>query len=230
MPWTLRGVATVLVVSFVGGLLLQQVLPKSSLTLANLLSQSQPAGLQHAAVIASGEWIRWSWPNEHLSHDASIAIPVTLLATGTWLVGISLATVMYAFGYLNPADVRRQFSPIYKALWNKWYFDELYDWCFVTPTHVISSWISGIDRHWIDRLIDGLASVTRAFAELWERVADRTVVDGIANGLAAWTYRLGASLRVLQTGRLRQYVMFIVLGAIAIFVLISFFWSTTLAR
>jgi hypothetical protein len=29
---------------------------------------------------------------------------------------------------------------------------------------------------------------------------------------------------------LRQYVMFIVLGAIAIFVVISFFWSTTLAR
>ncbi len=56
------------------------------------------------------------------------------------------------------------------------------------------------------------------------------LVDGIANGLADWTYRLGSSLRTLQTGRLRQYVMFIVLGAIAIFVVISFFWSTTLAR
>jgi len=223
-------VVAVLIVSFVGGLLLQQVLPKSSLTLANLLSQSQPAGLQHADVIASGEWIQWKWPNEHLSHDASIAVPVTLLATGTWLVGISLATLMYAFGYLNPADVRKQFSPIYTALWNKWYFDELYDWLFVRPTHVISNWIAGIDRNWIDWIIDGIAALTRAFAELWERIADRTVVDGIANGLAAWTYGLGASLKVLQTGRLRQYVMFIVLGAIAIFVLISFFWSTTLAR
>ena len=34
----------------------------------------------------------------------------------------------------------------------------------------------------------------------------------------------------IQTGRIRQYVMFIVIGAVAIFVLISFFWSPTLAR
>ena len=34
----------------------------------------------------------------------------------------------------------------------------------------------------------------------------------------------------IQTGRIRQYVMFIVIGAIAIFALISFFWSPTLAR
>jgi len=37
------------------------------------------------------------------------------------------------------------------------------------------------------------------------------------------------SLHALQTGRIRQYVLFIVVGAIAIFVLISFFWSPSLA-
>jgi len=230
LPWTLRGVVLALVVSFVGGLLLQQVLPKSSLTLASLLSQSQPTGIQHAEVIAEGAWIPWKFPNEHLSHAPAIAIPVTLLATGTWLVGIALATVMYAFGYLNPSDVRRQFAPLYQALWNKWYFDELYDLIFVRPTHLISGWIAAIDRQWIDKFIDGVAAATRGFSTFWEQLADRTVVDGIANGLARWTYRLGTSLKVLQTGRLRQYVMFIVLGAIAIFVLMSFFWSTTLAR
>ncbi|MFO0903473.1 MAG: proton-conducting transporter membrane subunit [Pirellulales bacterium] len=229
-PFTLPGVVTVLVISFIGGLLLQQVLPKSSLTLANLLSQSQPAGIQHADVIAKGELIPWTYPNEHLSHAPSIAIPVTLLATGTWIIGIGLATAMYAFGYLNPADVRRQFSPIYTLLWNKWYFDELYQIVFVKPCHVVSGWIAGIDRNWIDVFINGVAAVTRRFSEFWERLADRTVVDGIANGIASLTYRLGTSLKVLQTGRLRQYVMFIILGAVAIFILISFFWSTTLAR
>jgi len=56
------------------------------------------------------------------------------------------------------------------------------------------------------------------------------LVDGRANWLANVTYRLGLSLRGLQSGKLRQYVMFIVLGAIAVFVLISFFWSTSLAK
>jgi NADH-quinone oxidoreductase subunit L len=230
LPWTRAGVVATLIAAVVGGFVLQNVLPKSSLTLGNLLSQSQPAGIQHAEVIAAGEIVKWTWPNEALSHVSSIAVPVTLLATGTWLLGISLATVMYAYGALNPNDVRKQFSPLYAALWNKWYFDELYQWLFIRPTHFVSARIANFDREVIDALINGVAAVTRTFSVFWERLADRTIVDGIANGLAAWTFRLGTSLRTLQTGRLRQYVMFIVLGAIAIFVVISFFWSTTLAR
>ena len=206
------------------------LLPESGLSLKGLLSQSHPAGLQHADVIAAGRWIKWTWPNEHLSHADAIAIPVTMLATGTWIVGISLATALYCFGYLKAEDVRRQFSGIYTLLVNKWWFDELYDRVFVRPTHVISEFIASIDKQWIDALIDGAASVTRWFSVQWERLADQIVVDGFANGLAAWTYKLGDSLRNVQTGRLRQYVMFIVLGAIAIFILVSFFWSTTLAR
>ena len=230
LPWTRAGVLATLIAAVVGGFVLQQVLPKSSLTLGNLLSQSQPAGIQHADVIAAGELVKWNWPNEALSHVSSIAVPVTLLATGTWVLGISLATVMYAFGALNPNDVRKQFSPLYAALWNKWYFDELYQVVFIRPTHFVSARIANFDREVIDALINGVASWTRTFSVFWERLADRTIVDGIANGLANWTFRLGTSLRTLQTGRLRQYVMFIVLGAIAIFVVISFFWSTTLAR
>ena len=41
-------------------------------------------------------------------------------------------------------------------------------------------------------------------------IADRTLVDGFVNLLAAWTYSLGVSLHAIQTGRIRQYVMFIV--------------------
>ncbi|MBI2480320.1 MAG: hypothetical protein HYV60_17305, partial [Planctomycetia bacterium] len=53
--------------------------------------------------------------------------------------------------------------------------------------------------------------------------------DGFVDGLAATTHSLGLSLRAVQTGRIRQYVMFIVIGAVAIFILISFFWNPTLA-
>ena len=63
---------------------------------------------------------------------------------------------------------------------------------------------------------------------LREYVADQSLVDGSVNLLAGWTYSLGLSLRSIQTGKIRQYVMFIVIGAITIFVLISFFWSPTL--
>ena len=88
----------------------------------------------------------------------------------------------------------------------------------------------GVDRRWIDGLIDGLARLVRGFSSLWVRVADGFVVDGFVNAFARWMYAFGLSLREMQTGRLRQYVMFIVVGTVAVFVLVSFFWSFTLAQ
>jgi NADH-quinone oxidoreductase subunit L len=177
---------------------------------------------------AHGNWLAWTWPDEHKSHAAAIKVPVTLMATGTWLGGIFLAATLYWWGYLSPEDVRRQFAPIYTLLWNKYYFDELYDAIFVQPTLLVSRFIALIDKNWIDGLIDFLARAVIGFSYAFDVVADRGFVDGIANLTATWTYSLGTSLMAVQTGRIRQYVLFIVVGAIAIFILISFFWSPTL--
>jgi NADH-quinone oxidoreductase subunit L len=239
-PLTWSWVATMLVATVVGGLLIQHLIiprilsPDSkllALSLTGLLESARPAG---TAADASGRWLAWTWPNEHIAHApenfATIVFPVTLMATGTWLGGIFLAACLYWWGYLSPADVRKQFSPLYTLLWSKWYFDELYDAIFVRPTLVISRFIANIDKQWIDWIIDLLASATVWFSKMWDLVADRTIVDGFVNLFAAWTYSLGLSLRTVQTGRIRQYVLFIVVGAIGIFILISFFWSPTLAR
>ena len=208
-------------------------LPKDSwiygLSLAQLLEQSRPAG---TAADQAARWLAWTWPNEHTAHEAAnfptIVVPATLIATSSWIVGIFLASAFYWWGWLSAADVRRQFAPLHTALVNKWWFDELYDFLFVKPTFVISRLIAGFDRQVIDGFIDWLGRSTVWFSRRWEYVADQSIVDGFVNLLAGWTYSLGLSLRSVQTGRIRQYVMFIVIGAITIFVLISFFWSPTL--
>lgn len=201
------------------------------LTLVNLLEQSRPAG---TAVDVHAALVSLSWPNEHFAHEpaqfGTITVPVTLLATFTALAGLGLATVMYGLGYLNPSEVRRQFEPVYQFLLHKWWFDELYEVLFIRPTHWLGGLAAVLDRRWIDGFIDGLARWTRRFAVAWDRLADQTIVDGLVNLLARGTYATGLWFRVFQTGRLRQYVMFIVIGAIAVFVLISFFWSPTFAR
>ncbi|WP_261365061.1 NADH-quinone oxidoreductase subunit 5 family protein [Anatilimnocola floriformis] len=201
----------------------------SGLTLDGLLSQSEPLGL---GTSMAGKWTKATWPTEHIAHDpanfGSIVAPATLLATGTWLGGIGLATLMYGLGYLNAEDVRRQFSPIYSFLVNKWWFDELYDFIFVRPTLLIGRVISGIDKNWIDGFIDWLSRAVVWFSKKWELIADRGIVDGSINIFAGWMYSAGLSLRSVQTGLLRQYVVFIVVGAIAVFVIISFFWTPLL--
>jgi len=187
-----------------------------NVTLPNLLEQARPTGTlatQQAVLVPM------TWPDEHLSHAPNIKVPATWIAFSTAFAGFFLATMFYGLQKLDAAEAKRTFAPIHRFLQNKWWFDELYDVVFVRPTHVVSEWISQFDRKVIDGLIDGLAWGVRTFSAFWERLADRTVVDGFVNSLASLTYKTGVGLRRFQTGSLRQYVMFIVIGTVAVFVL-----------
>ncbi|MBX3415403.1 MAG: NADH-quinone oxidoreductase subunit L [Pirellulales bacterium] len=199
-------------------------LPFTDLSLQNLLEQARPAGEVGAGVL----WDSLAYPAEHLSHAHEIHVEATLVATSAAIVGFLLALAFYGMHWLDAEDARRQFSPIYRFLVNKWYFDELYDFIFVRPVMFVSKLISDFDRKWIDAFIDSTAHWTKAIAR-FDDAFDRTVVDGLVNVLAAWTYSVAQSLRGIQTGRLRQYVMFIVVGTVGLFVLVSMFWSFAVA-
>ncbi len=205
--------------------------PFSSLSLQNLLEQARPVG---TAATAQGHMVGMTWPSEHVAHMAenhkAIVRPVAWLAFSASVGGLALAMAMYLFGGLKPGEVRRQFSGVYRFLIHKWWFDELYQWLFVRPTHVIARLVAAFDRRWIDWLLDTAASLTARFARLWEWLLDKKTIDVCVDAIAGRTYRLGLSLRNVQTGSLRQYVLFLVVGLIAVFLIISFFWSPTFAR
>jgi NADH-quinone oxidoreductase subunit L len=85
--------------------------------------------------------------------------------------------------------------------------------------------VAEFDTVVIDGLIHGIALWTRGVAVLDDRF-DRYFVDGLVNGASRWIFRTAIWFRGAETGRLRQYVMFIVIGTVALFVLISFYNST----
>jgi len=101
----------------------------------------------------------------------------------------------------------------------------LYEVIFVKPSKVVGRWISWIDLNILDSIVHFCARATKAVATFWERLADQIIVDGSVNLMAHWIYQTGVSLRRIQTGSLRQYVLFIVIAAIAVFVLVSFMWD-----
>ena len=86
---------------------------------------------------------------------------------------------------------------------------------------VLVDWAAAVDRKVIDWLADNLARLVRLFSVLDDWL-DRTLVDGLVNATAAWTYAVGLRLRAVQTGRLRQYVLLVAVGTVALFVLVSF--------
>jgi NADH-quinone oxidoreductase subunit L len=200
--------------------------PFTDFRLSAILEQARPAG---TLADANGVLVNMVWPNEHDSHAWAHRAPATLIAFATALGGILLATMFYVWRPALAGETRQQFAPVHRLLINKWWFDELYDWIFVRPTHVISRAAARFDRNWIDRIVDGSAHVTRRFAFAWEKAADQTIVDGFVNVFAGWMYSLGLSTRRVQRGSLREYVLYIGIATLVVFVLISVFRATAVA-
>ena len=121
--------------------------------------------------------------------------------------------------------VRKTLSPVYRFLWNKWWFDQLYG-CTLCPARAVG--LPRRSRASTGRgstgLADRLATGVRRISTLDDWI-DRIFVDGLVNLTARATYDLGTRLRSVETGRLRQYVMFVAVGTVALFVMVTFFWS-----
>ncbi|MFM8892541.1 MAG: NADH-quinone oxidoreductase subunit L [Planctomycetia bacterium] len=196
-------------------------------SLPNLLEQARPAGTAEGAV---GNYLFGPLvvPAEHESHQGAIHVTATLTAFCTAAAGVLLAAAMYLWRTITPESVAATFRPAYAFLANRWFFDELYDALFVKPALAVAGLASGTDRGVIDRIIDGIAWSARRLAAV-DAWIDRHLVDGLVNATAASTWALGLELKKLQTGRLRQYVMFIVVGTVALFVLASMFFRATFA-
>jgi NADH:ubiquinone oxidoreductase subunit 5 (subunit L)/multisubunit Na+/H+ antiporter MnhA subunit len=58
---------------------------------------------------------------------------VKLTATVVMLTGFLIALQAYIREPSLPAQVAEQLGPVYRFLYNKWYFDELYHFLFVRP-------------------------------------------------------------------------------------------------
>ena len=110
---------------------------------------------------------------DHALMEAMHHLPeaIVLAPTVAMLLGLALAWLMYIRSPQLPAQFARAFSGIYAFVYNKWYFDELYNWLFVKPAFGIGRfyWKRG-DEGTIDRLgPDGIAAAVAGGAALAKR-------------------------------------------------------------
>ncbi|MCY2928236.1 MAG: proton-conducting transporter membrane subunit, partial [Planctomycetota bacterium] len=154
------------------------------------------------------------------AHEA-IRYPAMLAA----VVGFGLAFVIYRKGFNVAAAIRRPIEPIYQLVHRKFLFDELYDATFVKGTLALCRACNLWDKYVIDALVNLLGALTKAVAIIsgW---FDNRGIDGAANGLAAATLYAGTLARAPQTGRVRNYVLYMVAGfvlAVGILLLVRSF-------
>jgi NADH-quinone oxidoreductase subunit L len=153
-------------------------------------------------------------PGHHAIHEVHGTAGMWALVAA--IAGTLLAYVLYGTKAVNLDDMKRQLSGIHRFLSEKWYFDELYDALFMKPVHQVAALFAWFDRTIIDGIVHGSARVMVITAK-WDRAFDEKFIDGLVNLIGRATFSAGSSLRVVQTGRLRQYVMFIVVGVVALF-------------
>jgi NADH-quinone oxidoreductase subunit L len=114
-----------------------------------------------------------------------------LTSVGVALFGIFMGLRTYLWSPDSATALQARFEGVHRLLENKYWVDEVYDTVVVRPFMAVSQW-------------------------LW-RVWDAVVVDGFVNGVG-YTLELGSGmLKLVQTGFVGTYALWIALGVIALF-------------
>ena len=124
----------------------------------------------------------------HAMHEVPLWVKLT--ATIVMLIGLFVAWMAYIRDTSIPVKTAEQLGPVYRFLFNKWYFDELYHFLFVRPAF------------WLGR-------------QFWKR-GDEGIIDRFGPDGAAWAVERGALVaRRFQSGYLPSYALDMLLGLVA---------------
>jgi NADH-quinone oxidoreductase subunit L len=136
----------------------------------------------------SEEYVKAGHAVEH--HSAALEWGLMGLSVLIAVVGISIAFTMYVANTALPGRFTSTFPALHRAVFNKWYVDELYDFLFVNPCKALGNF-------------------------LWKGF-DVVVVDGIVDGVATVVMTFSKGLRSIQTGFVHNYAMTMALGVVVI--------------
>ena len=122
---------------------------------------------------------------EHVEHEAWLEI----VGSGAGILGIFIAWIMYVSKPELPDAITAKLGGLYRLVYDKYRVDELYDMVIVEPA------------------IGGSRSI------LWKGL-DAGLIDGIVNGTGSLARAIGGLARWIQTGNIRSYGAWVVLGSV----------------
>lgn len=125
-------------------------------------------------------------PGEVVEMAGEVDLPEFLImggsSVGIALIGITLASLMYLRGKINPTAIASKISSLYQLSKNKWYIDDIYNVLFV----------------------QGSRRLARQVLEV-----DAKVVDGVVNLTGLVTLLTGEALKYFENGRAQFYALIV---------------------
>ena len=140
-------------------------------------------------------------PTNHVIHD-SHEVPVWVLWASP-VIGV-LGTLIALYVYVLREGMARRMAerggPLHSFLYNKWYFDELYDFVFVKGA--------------------------RALGDLFWKIGDVRIIDGLGpNGVAWASLKSAARLAKIQSGYVYHYAFVMLLGVAGLLAFAIYTWG-----
>ncbi|MDC1174485.1 NADH-quinone oxidoreductase subunit L [Bacteriovoracaceae bacterium] len=154
----------------------------------------------------------------HVHHWHLVGALISIFIAFT---GIFIAYMMYIKKAWNPGRWVSMFTRWYRALQNKYYFDDFYIGGIIKKGLLpLNNLLAYIDMGLYDRYaVDGWEKVNRAFFTV-AKWFDNIVVDTVAvDGTGASVRLFNVVLRMVQSGKIQLYFMIIV------FTLVGFIWT-----
>jgi NADH-quinone oxidoreductase subunit L len=152
---------------------------------------------------------------DHVAHLAhTLAVSVSLAVA---LGGVALAYWIYGRGWERSQritdGVTGTLGEVYHAVSNKYFVDEMVDATVLRGSQQLALLNRRFDENVVDGIVNGAGHIGRSsgFLSAW---FDRIFVDGLVNGVAAIAQTFGSAVRLMQTGRVQQYVAFAVGGSL----------------
>jgi NADH-quinone oxidoreductase subunit L len=195
-----------------------------------------------------------NWWHHFVGHEYAstpLSLTVMLLSSGLALGGLGLGWLVYG---RKPLEAR-QMDPLqsgmqkvrmgwlYKAMQNRFYFDEIYKAIFIDGSVKLAELFYNFDYNWVvDPMVNLVARISREISNLLDKfdekvvdglvnltglsgvtlsdftgITDNKVVDGLVNGLADVTGWVGENvLRPIQTGKIQNYLLVLIISMLAI--------------
>ena len=149
---------------------------------------------------------------EGTSHGTEFALMAASVLVA--LAGIWGAYVLYLKRPELSDRIAHRWSGLHRVLVNKYYVDQIYDAMFVNRAKDLGLALGSFDLGIINGLgVDGAGWLTRASStvSMWW---DKWIVDGLVNLAARIVWILSYPVRMLQSGRVSNYALLIVLGVL----------------
>jgi NADH-quinone oxidoreductase subunit L len=131
--------------------------------------------------------------------DTHTALSFSLAPVALALTGIGIAAWLYGTMNDRPGRLASAVGGLYRLAYHKFYIDEIY--AFVTRKIIFN--LIGRPAAWIDR----------------------NIIDGLMNGLAAFTAWISAMIKGMQSGKMQDYAYYFFMGIAGLATLFIYIWK-----